>query len=80
MHVSEAKERFRGPMISVATPMTEDFELDLDALADNVRFMIECGLRSVQGVLLVAAAGGEFPMLSMAERKQVIAVCVEAAE
>jgi 4-hydroxy-tetrahydrodipicolinate synthase len=67
-------------MISVATPMTSGFDLDLEALADNVRWMIEGGVRTGQGVLLVAAAGGEFPMLSIDERKQVIAASVEAAE
>ena len=80
MQVPEAKQLFRGPMISVATPFTDDFELDLEALKDNIRFMIENGVRTGRGVLLVAAAGGEFPMLSMDERKQVIAASVEAAD
>ena len=66
-------------MISVATPLTPDFELDLDALRSNVRFMIDRGVRQGQGVLLVAAAGGEVPMLSMEERKEVTRVSVEAA-
>jgi 4-hydroxy-tetrahydrodipicolinate synthase len=79
VNVQEAKALFRGPMVSVATPFTEDFELDLDALQDNIRFMIDRGMRTGRGVLLVAAAGGEFPMLSMEERKQVIQASVEAA-
>ncbi len=79
MNVQEAKQLFRGPMVSVATPLTPDFELDLDALTSNIRFMVERGVSTGQGVLLVAAAGGEFPMLSMEERKQVIKASVEAA-
>ncbi|MEA3408615.1 MAG: dihydrodipicolinate synthase family protein [Chloroflexota bacterium] len=80
MEISEAKQLFRGPMISVVTPFTADFELDLDALKENIRFMIDHGLGTGHGVLLVAAAGGEFPMLTMEERKRVIAASVEAAD
>ena len=79
MDSRQAKAIFRGPMVSVATPFTEDFRLDLAALRDNIRFMVERGVRRGQGVLLVAAAGGEFPMLSMEERKEVTRVSVEAA-
>lgn len=80
MDVQEAKRLFQGPMVSVATPLTDGFELDLDALRSNIRFMVEKGITTGQGVLLVAAAGGEFPMLSMAERKTIIKASVEAAD
>ena len=77
--VREAKDLFRGPMVSVATPFTPRFDLDLDALRDNIEFMLDRGMATGQGVLLVAAAGGEFPMLNMEERKEVIRASVEAA-
>ncbi|MDE0219159.1 MAG: dihydrodipicolinate synthase family protein [Spirochaetaceae bacterium] len=77
--VHEAKDLFRGPMVSVATPFTAQFDLDLDALRDNIVFMLDRGMATGKGVLLVAAAGGEFPMLSMEERKEVIRASVEAA-
>ena len=80
MDAQQAMTFFRGPMVSVATPFTPDFELDLEALRDNIRFMVDRGVRQGQGVLLVAAAGGEFPMLSMAERKEITRVSVEAAQ
>jgi len=79
MNIQQAKDTFRGPMVSVATPFTTDFELDLGTLHHNIRFMIDHGLKRGRGVLLVAAAGGEFPMLTMEERKQVIKASVEAA-
>jgi len=79
MRIEEAKATFRGPMISVATPFTEDHALDIDALRVNIRLMIDRGVRRGQGVLLVAAAGGEFPMMSMQERKEVTRASVEAA-
>ncbi len=79
MNIEVAKTTFCGPMVSVATPFTETFELDLDALRINIRRMIDRGVRRGQGVLLVAAAAGEFPMMTMEERKEVTRVSVEAA-
>ena len=79
MRIEEAKATFRGPMISVATPFTEDHALDINALHANIRLMVARGVRRGQGVLLVAAAGGEFPMMSMDERKEVTRASVEAA-
>jgi dihydrodipicolinate synthase/N-acetylneuraminate lyase len=79
MNVEEAKRRFRGSMVSVATPLNEDQSIDLGLLRENIRFMIEGGYKTGHGVLLVAAAGGEFPMLTMEERMQVIKASVEAA-
>jgi len=80
LKINEAKALFRGPMVSVATPFTSDYALDLAALQENIRFMMDGGMRTGRGVLLVAAAGGEFPMLSMEERKSVIRASVEAAD
>ena len=77
--VHEAKSLFGGPMVSVATPFTPRFDLDLDALRRNIGFMLDRGMATGKGVLLVAAAGGEFPMLTMEERKEVIRASVEAA-
>ena len=68
-----------GPMVAVATPFTEDFELDLDALQSNIRFMIDGGVRNGQGTLLVGGAGGEHPALNISERKDVMSASVEAA-
>jgi 4-hydroxy-tetrahydrodipicolinate synthase len=66
-------------MISVATPATPEGDLDLDAYRRNIRFMLDRGVATGNGVLLVAAAGGEFPMLSVDQRKQLMKVAVETA-
>ena len=70
----------RGPVVAVATPFKEDFSLDLAALQDNIRFMIEGGVRTGDGVLLVGAAGGEFPSLNADERKAIMDASIEAAQ
>ncbi|MCH8911362.1 MAG: dihydrodipicolinate synthase family protein [Chloroflexi bacterium] len=69
-----------GPMVAVATPFTEDYTLDLDALQDNIRFMIDRGVRTGQGSLLVGGAGGEHPTLNIDERKAVMSAALEAAQ
>ena len=68
-----------GPVAAAATPFTEDYALDLDAVHEHVRFMIDHGMRTGQGALLMAAAGGEHPTLNVEERKAVMATAVEAA-
>jgi dihydrodipicolinate synthase/N-acetylneuraminate lyase len=80
MNVQQAKQLIRGPMVAVATPFKDNYELDVDALRHNVRFMIDHGIVRGRGNLLVAGAGGEFPVLSREERMQVMRVAVEAAK
>ena len=73
MQVVDAKRVLQGTMISVATPVTATFELDLPTYRRNLEFMLGNGVDRESAVLLVAAAGGEFPMLSLAQRKALIA-------
>lgn len=70
----------RGPVVAVATPFKEDFSLDLNALQANIRVMIEGGVTTGDGALLVAAAGGEFPTLNLAERKSIMDASLAAAQ
>ena len=67
-------------MVAVATPFTEEFDLDLDALQVNIRFMVNRGVRTGQGTLLVGGAGGEHPTLNPDERKALMGAAVEAAQ
>jgi len=79
MNVAQAKQLIRGPMVAVATPFKENYDLDADALRHNIRLMIDRGLKNGRGVLLVGGAGGEFPALNREERMEVMRVSVEAA-
>ena len=69
----------RGPMIPMATPFTEDFQLDLEAFSYNVNFTIEHGVKTGNGALLVGGAAGEHPLLNIEERKTIMTTAVEAA-
>jgi dihydrodipicolinate synthase/N-acetylneuraminate lyase len=75
--LEEARATIAGAMTSVATPATPDMKLDLDAYRRNLEFMVAGSAIAGNAVLLVAAAGGEFPMLSLEERKQLMTVAVE---
>lgn len=79
MESDQIRDWLCGPMVAVATPFTEDFTLDLEALHTNVRFMIDGGVRTGQGSLLVGGAGGEHPTLNVEERKLVMSTALEAA-
>jgi 4-hydroxy-tetrahydrodipicolinate synthase len=76
-NLEEARAGLAGAMISVVTPATPDHQLDLDAYRRNLEFMVAGGSVAGNAVLLVAAAGGEFPMLSTEERKTLMRVAVE---
>ena len=79
MDIGEVKQLFRGPMIPVITNLNEDLSIDHTAIAENVRYIVDRGIVAGNGVLLAVGAGGDFPMLSLDERKSVAKTIVDAA-
>jgi len=59
-----------GPMIPLVTHYNRDLSLDLGAYRENLQYLMAHGIRTGQGCFLVAGAGGDFPMLTVAERIQ----------
>jgi 4-hydroxy-tetrahydrodipicolinate synthase len=80
MDIAAVKQTLRGPMVPVLTHYNADLSIDFAAIRDNVRTLVGRGLVKGQGVLLAVGAGGDFPMLTLDERKQVAKSIVEAAE
>lgn len=80
MDTAAVKKILRGPMVPVLTHYQADLSIDHAAIRDNVRTLVSRGLTQGQGVLLAAGAGGDFPMLTLDERKQVAKTVVDAAE
>lgn len=70
--VEQAKKRFRGVCVPIITIYKDDGSLDLDGLASNVQWMIDQGAREGNTIFLAAGSGGDFTVLSVEERKQVI--------
>ena len=77
--VEEAKERFRGVVVPLATIFTDDGSLDTDATAANAQWIIDQGGRQGNTIFLVAGSGGDFSVLSTEERKQVIKSVAEVS-
>lgn len=79
MDVDAVKQTLRGPMIPVITNLKDDLSVDHDAIAANVRHVVQRGIVTGQGVLLAVGAGGDFPMLSTEERKAAAKTITDAA-
>jgi 4-hydroxy-tetrahydrodipicolinate synthase len=72
----EFKRRLKGIMVPMVTPFKRNYELDLEAIPDNVQFMLEGGV----SVLIPCGSTGEFPSMSPEERKQVVEATVRATD
>ncbi len=79
MTLEDTRRWLCGPVVAVATPFRDDLTLDLPGLTANIEAMVERGIRTGDGVLLVAGAAGEFPTMSTGERKAVVRASVRAA-
>lgn len=79
MDIAEVKQVLRGPLIPVITNLSDDLSVDHEAIRDNVRYVVERGIANGHGVLLAGGAGGDFPVLNVAERKDVAETIVDAA-
>jgi 4-hydroxy-tetrahydrodipicolinate synthase len=79
-NAAQVKCMLRGPMVPVLTHYQEDLSIDANAITENVRTIVGRGIVAGQGVLLAGGAGGDFPMLSLEERKLVARTIVEAAD
>jgi len=80
VEIAEVKQNIRGPLAPVLSVFkSETLEVDLDAIQSNVDQQIRRGMTKGSAVLLAAGAGGDFPLLSFAERKAVIRAVAEAA-
>lgn len=80
MSVAQVKQTLRGPMIPVITNLNHDLSIDHAAIQENVRYVVQRGFTKGCGALLAAGAGGDFPMLSLDERKSVAKTIVQAAD
>ena len=76
--IVEARENLCGPMIPVITNLQPDLTIDHAAIYDNVQADVDRGIVAGKGVFLAGGAGGDFPMLTVAERKAVAQTIVRA--
>lgn len=76
----EAKARWRGVLIPLVTPFKENGDVDLDALRENVAWILEQGAELGNSIFLAAGSGGDFTVMNLEERKQVISAVAETVD
>jgi dihydrodipicolinate synthase/N-acetylneuraminate lyase len=72
-------KRLGGCYLAVPTLFHDDLALNPDGMRRHVEFMLANGIREGNAVLLVNGAAGEFPVLSLEERRQTAETAVRAA-
>ncbi|MCI0520496.1 MAG: dihydrodipicolinate synthase family protein [Chloroflexi bacterium] len=80
MNPDVARSRLRGCYVTIPTIFHDDtLAIDLDAIRQHVRFLIDGGLVTGTAVLLTGGAAGGFSTLTFDERIQVAEAVVEEA-
>ena len=79
MNIQDVKQMLRGPMIPVITHLHDDLSVDVEAIKEEVEYLVTHGIVTGQGVLLAVGAGGDFSMLTIAERKLTAKAIVDGA-
>jgi len=79
MDFEKTRKKLTGPAVSIATPLKQNFELDIDGLKKNIRFLIENGFVNGRGVIMAVAAAGEAPSLKIDERKAAMKAVADEA-
>lgn len=77
--IEEARQRFRGVIVPLATIFAQDGSVDLDSTAHNVQWIIDQGAELGNTVFLAAGSGGDFTVMSTEERMQVIKTVAEVS-
>jgi 4-hydroxy-tetrahydrodipicolinate synthase len=75
--VDEARARWRGVLAPIVTPFNDRNEVDVDSLQANLQWLLDRGARHGNTLILAAGSGGDFPMMNLEERKQVITATAE---
>ena len=75
------RERLYGCYVTIPTVFRDDdLSVDLPAMQEHVQFLIDGGVRTGTGVLLVGGAAGDFSSMTFNERVMVAEGVVEAAD
>jgi len=77
--MKDVKAKVRGVALPLLTFYKEDGTVDHAGMTAYVKQMIKDGLVEGKGVILAVASGGDFPSLSIEERKATAKTVIEAA-
>lgn len=74
------REKLVGIVISAPTPCDEEYNIQYDQLAEHIKWLIDSGITTGTGVIMVTGGLGEGYFLNMEQYKKVLKTAVEAAE
>jgi len=66
--------------MALATPATVNYEVDVEKLRENVRSIVDAGIRKGDGILMVAGGRGEGYFLDKSQFKTVVDVLADEAK
>ena len=78
--VEQARARFQGVVIPLATIFADDGALDIDSLKYNVGWIMDQGAKQGNTVFLAVGSGGDFSSMNIEERKLAIKAIAEVAD
>lgn len=73
------KEILKGVVVVMITPFDDQLNVEIPSLRNQVRLLVDNGLKQGFGVLVTTGSTGECPMLSEGERKKILEVVIEEA-
>ena len=68
-----------GNIVPICTSFNPDYSLNIPMLRTHVRYIIEHGMDSRSGMILVSGAAGEHPSLDFAERQALLEAALDEA-
>lgn len=78
MNQAELRELIVGPAAAVATPFDDDYEVDHGLMYELSQWWAESGIVKGRGIIKIAAAAGEGPMLRDEEWPALLRTAVQA--
>jgi 4-hydroxy-tetrahydrodipicolinate synthase len=73
------KENLKGIIVSVPTAVNRKYELDLKKMKEQVSWLVEQGVRTGKGVVMLAGGSGEGYFIPFEEHKKIMGALVDAA-
>lgn len=79
MASTRRKENLKGIVVSVPTAVNRRYELDLKKMRDHVTWLVDEGIRTGKGVVMLAGGSGEGYFIQFEEHKKIMKTLVDAA-
>jgi len=75
----DVKGKMSGPCVSFMAPFKDSLELNIEALKENIRFVVDNGISNGKGHIICPGGAGEYVTLSHEEHEMMVKAAVEVA-